>query len=93
MAGERSERERLAARVVVVTDADGARGGAIARALAGPRAAVVVTGADAAALGVLAGELTAAGTRVAVFVDDVATEPGRAALVEMVDELFPVSNT
>jgi NADP-dependent 3-hydroxy acid dehydrogenase YdfG len=75
-------------RVVVVTDADHERGAAIARALATVRAAVVVAGEDADALGALAAEIGAAGARVAVLVDDVGTDAGRAALVEMVNELF-----
>jgi NADP-dependent 3-hydroxy acid dehydrogenase YdfG len=89
MAREQSGRDRLDARVVVVADADGARGGAIARAMADLHAAVIVTGADADALGVLAAEIGSAGARVGVLVDDVGTESGRAALVEMVNELFP----
>jgi NAD(P)-dependent dehydrogenase (short-subunit alcohol dehydrogenase family) len=80
---------RLDTRVVIVTDADGDRGADVARALAHLDAAVLVAGSDTDALAVLAGELGAAGTRVAVLVDDVATEAGRAALVEMVNELFP----
>jgi hypothetical protein len=36
--------------------------------------------------------LSSAGARVAVLVDDVATQAGRAALVEMVSELFPPGN-
>ena len=93
MARDRSTRERLATRVVVVTDADGARGESIARALVALDAAVVVTGDDTEALGALAAELGSAGARVAVLVDDVATESGRAALVEMVSELFPSPHT
>ena len=79
-------------RVVVVTDADGDRGREIARALAPLHAVIVVAGRDAQALGTLAAELGAAGTRVAVIVDDVATEAGRAALAEMVGELFHTPN-
>ena len=80
---------RLETRVVVVTDADRDRGADLARAMAKLDAAVVVAGSDTDALAALAAELGAAGTRVAVLVDDVATEAGRAALVEMVNELFP----
>jgi NAD(P)-dependent dehydrogenase (short-subunit alcohol dehydrogenase family) len=80
---------RLDTRVVVVTDADGDRGADLARAMAKLDAAVVVTGSDTEALAALATELGSAGTRVAVLVDDVATDAGRAALVEMVNELFP----
>jgi NAD(P)-dependent dehydrogenase (short-subunit alcohol dehydrogenase family) len=83
---------RLDTRVVVVTDADGARGGDLARAMAKLDAAVVVAGSDTETLAALAAELGSAGTRVAVLVDDVATESGRAALVEMVNELFPHPN-
>jgi NAD(P)-dependent dehydrogenase (short-subunit alcohol dehydrogenase family) len=81
----------LEARVVVVTDADTERGAALARALVSMPGAVVVAGVDAAALGAVAAELTAAGSRVAVFADDATTESGRAALREMVSELFPSS--
>ncbi len=87
MPGQQS-RGAFDSRVVVVTDADHERGAAIARALATVRAAVVVAGDDADALGALAAEIGAAGARVAVLVDDVATDAGRAALVEMVNELF-----
>jgi NAD(P)-dependent dehydrogenase (short-subunit alcohol dehydrogenase family) len=83
---------RLDTRVVVVTDADGDRGADLARALAKLDAAVVVAGSDTAALAALATELGSTGSRVAVLVDDVATEAGRAALVEMVNELFPRGN-
>lgn len=50
---------------------------------------VVLVGADAAALGEVARELEAGGSRTAVFVGDVATPEGRAALLEMVAELYP----
>jgi NADP-dependent 3-hydroxy acid dehydrogenase YdfG len=82
---------RLDTRVVVVTDADAERGADIARAIAKLDAAIVVAGSDTDALAALAAELGAAGTRVAVLVDDVATDTGRAALVEMVNELFPTA--
>jgi NADP-dependent 3-hydroxy acid dehydrogenase YdfG len=82
---------RLDTRVVVVTDADGARGADLARAMAKLDAAVVVAGSDTEALAVLAAELGTTGTRVAVLVDDVATDAGRAALVELVNELFPTA--
>jgi hypothetical protein len=44
---------------------------------------------DAAALGETARLLTADDTRAAVFVGDVTTPEGRAALEEFVTELFP----
>jgi NADP-dependent 3-hydroxy acid dehydrogenase YdfG len=78
--------------VVVVPDADGPRGAGIARAMAEIDAALVLAGGDADALATLASELGTAGARVAVIVTDVATEAGRAALVEMVNELFPDRN-
>jgi NAD(P)-dependent dehydrogenase (short-subunit alcohol dehydrogenase family) len=93
MGRDRSARALLHTRVVVVTDADSARGASLARALVALDAAVVVTGDDTDALGALAAELGSAGARVAVLVDDVATESGRAALVEMVSELFPLANS
>jgi NAD(P)-dependent dehydrogenase (short-subunit alcohol dehydrogenase family) len=86
-------RDRLDTRVVVVPDADRERGAGIARAMAALDAAVVLAGDDADALATLASELGTAGARVAVLVADVATESGRAALVEMVNELFPARNT
>jgi NADP-dependent 3-hydroxy acid dehydrogenase YdfG len=89
----RSSSARLETRVVVITDADAARGAALARSMAALGAAVVLTGRDADGLGVLAAELVAVGARVAVFVDDAATEAGKAALIEMVGELFPPLNT
>lgn len=74
---------RLTGRVVVVSvDAPG-----VALALAGEGAAVVLIGTGAAA-GELAAEIEHAGGRVAVFAGDPAAETDRAALVEMVDELF-----
>jgi hypothetical protein len=51
-------------------------------------AVVVLAGDDADALGVLAAELVATGARVAVFAGDAASDAGRAALVELVSELF-----
>lgn len=68
--------------VVVAADAPGA-----ARALAEEGAAVVIVGTGAAA-GDLAAEIERAGGRVAVFAGDPAADPDRAALAEMVDELF-----
>ena len=52
---------------------------------------VVLVGTDdtAAALGETARALEADDTRAAVFVGDVTTPEGRAALQEFVDELFP----
>jgi NADP-dependent 3-hydroxy acid dehydrogenase YdfG len=79
-------------RVVVVTDADFERGAGIARAMATVDAAMVLAGVDVDALARLAAELTTAGTRVAILVDDVATDTGREALIEMVNELFPRRN-
>jgi hypothetical protein len=53
---------------------------------AGAREVVVVLcGTDAAALGAAAAQLPG---RVAVFVGDATVDADRAALVEMVDELF-----
>lgn len=86
-------RDALDTRVVVVTDADVERGAGIARAMTAVDAAVVLAGSDVDVLARLAAELTAAGARVAVLVDDVATDAGREALREMVNELFPRRNT
>jgi hypothetical protein len=80
-------RDALGNHVVVVPDADGVRGATLARALAA-QAVLVLAGDDADALGTLAAELVGAGARVAVFAGDAATDDGRAALVELVHELF-----
>jgi len=88
MSTKPSARDALDARVVVVPDADGARGADIARAMAAVHAVVVLTGDDADALGALAAELRATGARVALFAGDVADAAGRATLVELVSELF-----
>ena len=50
---------------------------------------LVGTDADAAALGETARVLESDDTRAAVFVGDVTTPEGRAALEEFVRELFP----
>ena len=71
-----------------MADADGARGEQLARAMVAVHAVVVLTGDDVDALGTLAAELIAAGARVAVFAGDAASAGGRAALVELVNELF-----
>ena len=53
-----------------------------------PVRVVVLVGTDADSLGKVARELEDAGDRAAVFVDDVSSAEGRAALREMIDELF-----
>jgi len=88
----------LRGRVVVTTDPG------VARAVARDGATVVIVGPDAAALGVLAGEIAALGGRAAIVVgtlddDDMSesdadraarpTRATRAALAELLDELFP----
>lgn len=84
-----TSRGRLAGRVVVVTDADSDRGARHARALAQDGAALVLAGADTGALGVLASELAQGhGARVAVFAGDTDDYAGRAALAELLAELF-----
>ncbi len=52
---------------------------------------VVLTGSEgeAAALGETARSLEAAGHRTVVFVGDLSTDAGRAALHELLAELFP----
>ena len=52
---------------------------------------LVGTDDDASALGETARTLESAATRAAVFVGDVTTPEGRAALQEFVQELFPAS--
>jgi len=86
----RRDQRRLAGRVVVVraTEAD------VARALSADGAAVVLLAVpqddgDAARAGALAREIVDGGGRAVVFVGDAAAEEGRAALAEMISELFP----
>ncbi|MGH9026471.1 MAG: hypothetical protein ACRDWD_10225 [Acidimicrobiia bacterium] len=50
---------------------------------------IVLVGSDGDALGRLAAELESEGRRVAVFVGDPAAEADRAALREMLAELYP----
>ncbi len=75
--------------MVLVAEADTTSGSALARACAAGGAAVVLTGRDGAALGALAAELEHASTRVAVFVGDARDDAERAALAQLLDELFP----
>ena len=73
----------LTGRVVIVA----AAAANVARVLAEEGAAVVLVGRDAGA-GELVAEIERAGGRAAVFAGDVGDETDRAALTEMVDELF-----
>ena len=75
---------RLQGRVVVV---DVARAD-VALVVASDGATVVVTGDDAAAAGALAAQVAATGARAAVFTGDLVTPGARAALAELLDELF-----
>jgi hypothetical protein len=75
---------RLHGRVVVV---DAARAD-VALGVASDGATVVVTGDDAAAAGALSAQVAATGARTAVFTGDLATAGARAALAELLDELF-----
>ena len=51
--------------------------------------AIVLVGTDGDALGLAARELEANGRRIAVFVGDPAADADRAALHEMLAELYP----
>ena len=51
-------------------------------------ATVVIAGADARAAGELASQVEAVGGRAAVFTGDLTRDPDRAALAELVAELF-----
>ena len=75
---------RLHGRVVVVDagSVDAALG------VASEGATVVVVGADAGAAGELSARIAATGARTAVFTGDLTTPEARAALGEMLDELF-----
>ena len=57
----------------------------------GPERVVVLTGtaAEAEALGATARALEDTGHRTVVYVGDVTTDTGRAALLELLAELFP----
>ena len=82
-------RERvLDGRAVIVAGADTEHGAGVARSVALAGAAVVVCGQDTAALGTLVSQLNAAGARAAVFAGDPSRDADRAALAEMVAELF-----
>jgi NAD(P)-dependent dehydrogenase (short-subunit alcohol dehydrogenase family) len=74
----------LAGRVVVV---DPGRAD-IALAIAPDGATVVVAGADAEAAGALAAQVEVAGGRAAVFTGDLTRDADRAALTELLTELF-----
>jgi NAD(P)-dependent dehydrogenase (short-subunit alcohol dehydrogenase family) len=73
----------LSGRVVVVSAAEPDA----ARAVAEEGAAVVIVG-EAGGAGALAGEIEAAGGRACVFAGDLRRDDDRAALAEMVAELF-----
>lgn len=87
MEAKRAE-ARLTGRVVVVARADTPSGAEVARALTDDGAAVVLVGDDGAALGRLAASLIAEGARGAIFVGDPRGSAERAALAELVAELF-----
>jgi NADP-dependent 3-hydroxy acid dehydrogenase YdfG len=76
-----------ASRVVVLHVADGADAD-VARELASTGAAVVLVGTDADVLGATAAAIHSAGGRAAVFLESLRDPAARAALVEMVEELF-----
>ena len=80
--------KRLAGRVVVIAGADTASGAALARSCAADGSAVVLVGEDAGAIGILAAELLAADVRCGLFIGDPRDEFERAALAELVSELF-----
>jgi hypothetical protein len=74
----------LAGRVLVVDAASA--DAAVAAASAG--ATIVVASRDAAVAGAVAAQVRDAGGRVAVFTGDLARSHDRAALIELLDELF-----
>jgi NAD(P)-dependent dehydrogenase (short-subunit alcohol dehydrogenase family) len=80
----RSDERSLAGRVVVVDP--GATDVALAVARAG--GTVVIAGADAEAAGALSAQVDAAGGRVAIFTGDLTRDADRAALAELLAELF-----
>jgi hypothetical protein len=74
----------LAGRAVVVDP----RATDVALAMARYGATVVIAGADAQAAGTLAGQVEGLGGRAAVFTGDLARDGDRAALAELLSELF-----
>jgi NAD(P)-dependent dehydrogenase (short-subunit alcohol dehydrogenase family) len=88
VAGKAKRQFRLAGRVVIVSGADTESGATAARACATDGAALVLVGDDARAIGVLAAELLAADVRCALFVGDPRDDAERAALAELVSELY-----
>jgi NAD(P)-dependent dehydrogenase (short-subunit alcohol dehydrogenase family) len=80
----RTEQPPLAGRVVVVVPgAD-----EVALAVARDGAAVVIAGVDGEAAGALAAQVEAVGGRAAVFTGDLTRDADRAALAELLGELF-----
>ena len=71
-----------------MTNADTPSGAELARAIIDDGGAVVLVGDDAGALGRLAASLLASGARCAIFVGDPRDDAERAALSELVAELF-----
>jgi expansin (peptidoglycan-binding protein) len=65
----------------------------VALALASRGVTVVVAGIDAHAAGALAARVEAAGGRAAVFIGDLTRDPDRAALDELLNELFEGTTT
>ncbi len=71
-----------------MANADTASGAELARAVVADGGAAVLVGGDAGALGRLAASLLADGARCAIFVGDPRDNAERAALSELVAELF-----
>jgi NAD(P)-dependent dehydrogenase (short-subunit alcohol dehydrogenase family) len=80
----RSAEPPLAGRAVVVDP----RATDVALAMARDGATVVIAGVDAEAAGTLALQVEAVGGRAAVFTGDLTREGDRAALAELLSELF-----
>ena len=81
----------LSGRVVVVPQADTEAGAAIARLMCEAGAAAVLLGTGFDRLGTVAAEIHGdTGAPIVIFAGDIARDDERAALAEMVSELFPV---
>jgi NAD(P)-dependent dehydrogenase (short-subunit alcohol dehydrogenase family) len=80
----RSADQPLVGRAVVVDP----RATDVALAMARYGATVVIAGPDADAAGTLAGQVEAVGGRAAVFTGDLTRDGDRAALTELLSELF-----
>jgi NADP-dependent 3-hydroxy acid dehydrogenase YdfG len=80
----------LTGRVVIVPDADTEAGAAVARVVCEAGASAVLVGNGFDRLGTVAAEFHGeTGAPILIFAGDIGRDEERAALAEMVSELFP----